>query len=511
MAFRTFVLSAAALASPVLSSLAQEPVQDRPVLDPRVDMIAPEDRRTVELSLAEALRIAISNDIGLAIEGARAEAFRFAYAGSWGAFDPVLTARATYSDNEFEGQTTLAGAPVLESDDWTIQTGLALPLQTGGLLDVRFDHVNELTNNQFAVLNPSTTDLLNLSLTQPLLRGAWNQYATTDQRTADLQFQQQLEASRNVRQILLRDVTNAYWDLVAARENLSVASVTLELAERQLDQNQRRLDAGVGTEVEVLQAQANVAVRVQEGLLAQVGVGSAVDVLKSFLFPGTEAATWDLDVVPVTELPEADDVETPKWQEALARAIELRAELAQQRLVIEATEVQLARASSDRLPALDLVLSANSRGFDGDPQEAFAEAFEFEFLSTSAGLNFSLPIPNRTARHAFHRLRQELRIARLVYDQLETQITTEVRSAARDVIYQAEALRAARVSLGLARRQLEAEESRLREGLSTTFAVLEFQRDLAAALSSETASRVAYAKAIAQLLAAQGRLDEVVR
>lgn len=474
-------------------------------------MVSPGQGTLRELTLREALRIAQNNDIGLAIEDARIDAARFDYAGSWGAFDPVLTAGATYSDNEFEGQTTLAGAQVIKEDDWNIQTGLAWPLLSGGSLDFQYNHVNEKTNNSFAVVNPSTTDLLTASLTQPLLRGAWQDYATTDQRLANITLNGQLEASRRARQNLAGQVSNAYWDLVAARENLSVADLTLELAESQADQNERRLQAGVGTEVEVLQAQANVAVRIQEGLLAQVELGLAEDALKTLLYPGTSEETWDLDLVPVTELPEIDESLVPGWQEALAKAVELRPELAQQRYEIQAAEVRLARSSSDRLPGLDLVLSANSRGFDGDPNEAFSEAWDFDFVSQSAGVNFSMPIPNRFARNAYHSFRQQLRITRLVYDQIETQIASEIRDSVRNMIYQAEALRAARVSASLAARQLEAEQARLREGLSTTFQVLEFQRELAAALFSETASSVGYAKSIIQMLVAQGLVDEILR
>ena len=396
---------------------------------------------------------------------------------------------------------------MLEESNWNFDTGLLLPVETGGTFQLGFAHSNQLTNNQFTFVNPSTTDLLSLSFTQPLLRGGWHEYATSQQKLARLEYKKQIERTREARRLLLLDVTNTYWDVVAAREELRVAGITHELAKRQLEQNQRRLEAGVGTEVEVLQAEANVAVRVQEALDAKVGVAEAVDALKRILFPGTDGRTWSYEILPVTPIPEPGSDPATSWRAALAVALEERAELALQRYEIEASEVRLAQTESEQRPGLDLILSANGRGFDGDPEEAIGEALGLDFPSTSAGLRFSFPLLNRTARNAYFAARSALRSAHLVYDQLETQVASEVRTSLRQVLYQAQALEAARVSLDLAKRQLEAEEARLREGLSTTFTVLEFQRELAAALSSETAARVAYAKALAALLAAQGRLD----
>ena len=69
-------------------------------------------------------------------------------------------------------------------------------------------------------------------------------------------------------------------------------------------------------------------------------------------------------------------------------------------------------------------------------------------------------------------------------------------------------MRAAAVSLDLAQRQLSAEQARYREGLSTNFQVLEFQQQLAAAMSSEKRARVNFAKARAALESAEGVLGE---
>ena len=63
-----------------------------------------------------------------------------------------------------------------------------------------------------------------------------------------------------------------------------------------------------------------------------------------------------------------------------------------------------------------------------------------------------------------------------------------------------------REALAIAQRQLEAEETRMRIGLSTTFQVLEFQETLAEAKSTEVTARAAYAKARIKLTQSEGGL-----
>jgi len=69
-------------------------------------------------------------------------------------------------------------------------------------------------------------------------------------------------------------------------------------------------------------------------------------------------------------------------------------------------------------------------------------------------------------------------------------------------------VRAADRSLEATRRQLEAEQARNREGISTTFEVLQLQDQFVQAMNSERSARVAYMKARVGLKAAIGTLGE---
>jgi outer membrane protein TolC len=490
--------------APPSAPLPNAPQVPEPPPDPR----EPKGER-LPLSLERAVEIALENDLGLSIESISTDVARYNYAGSWGAFDPLLTANAAVSDSEFQGTSSLSGGVVLEENTQEFSTALAFPLTTGGNFSLGFNTVNEETNNVFQLVNPSTSDSFIARFHQPLLRGAWRDYATSQQQEAELVYHQSLELYRQRRQELIHTVHRAYWDLVAALEQLGVADATLNLGREQLDQNKRRLDAGVGTEVEVLQAETNVAQRIEQRLLALVTVYGADDALKAVLFPGIDKRTWEIQITPATALPESTDWPVPPWESALMVAIEQRPELRVQRMEVDISEVRLVRATSERRVGLDLNLSSTSRSIDGDPNDAFQSAVGWDFPSNRAELALSAPLGNRTAKNAERAARALTRESRLVYDQRESEIAAEVRAAIRQIIYSTQAAKAAMSSLDLARRQLAAEEARFREGLSTTFQVLEFQQQLAEALSSERRARVVYVKARVALDKAEGVLGEI--
>lgn len=460
----------------------------------------------LELSLSDAVRTALANDLSLKVEEVTAEVSEFSFEGSWGKFDPSVRANAAFADVESRNNSPFIPVASISSQTWQFDTGLNLPLLTGGAFDLSLSQSNTDTN--FATIQRSVSETLALSFNQPLLRGAGTKYATSSSREFELRYRRQLERVRQVRQDLIKRVSDAYWDHVTAREQLAVADETLALAREQLEQNQRRLDLGAGTEVEVLQADTNVAQRVEQRLAREVAVRAAADRLKGLMHPGTDAAKWDAEYAPISQLPELRPEEIPSWGAAFAVALAERPELRQQLFLIDEAEERLLRAGNERRSQLDFVFTTSSRAIEQNEGDALSSAAQWEYPTYQAALNFSTPIGNHTALYAEKSARAGVRSARLGYEQVESSIVEEVRAAVRNTLYSIEAVRAAAASAELGRRQLAAEQARYREGLSTTFQVLQFQQQLAESLYSQTLARANLAKAFVALRRAQGVLDE---
>lgn len=465
--------------------------------------------RTLELSLEAALRVAATNDIGLHIQGAQTEAAYYDAIGSWGAFDVVFSASGRIDNSQNEAQSDLDGAPVVQVDQQAMAFDFSRPLEWGGSFALHFDRSNVETNNQFATVNPSTTDILRVSYTQPLLRGFGWDYGTSQQQLAEVQFNLQRERERQARQDLLLATANAYWDLVLAEQQVEVADSSLELAQNQLARDKRVFEAGLGTEVEVLQSTAQVERSKELVLRAATSRSAAEDALKQILFPGVQAATWETNLSPITPLPEVVRADwLPTWTQTFEVAVDNRAEVRQRHLEIALNEIAYERAVNERRPGLDLDISAASQGFSGDPGDALSEAATFDFPTYGAALVFNTPLQNRTARNAVYAARANVRASKLALEQTQSQIVGQVRDAIRQLQYQAQAVGAAKGSVAASWRQLEAEQARNKEGISTNFQVLQFQDQWVQAVNTELTARVNFMKARAAFEAVQGLLGE---
>ena len=514
-------------AQPPVEEVGETPTQEEdagaPKTEPlRADEIVPDPQdpsiespfgpdRPLELTVIAALEVAEMNNLGLRAEDIASDVARFSSSGSWGAFDWVFDASGRYTDFSNPQGLSPDGLilPDYEGEIESFDFSLVRPTEIGGSFSATFG--SDKTTVPAADLKQTRTNL-RLSYTQSLLRGFGKTYATSQQEEADVLYFKQLEHRREVLQALLSDVYNAYWELVRTRQQLDVAGVSLDLGVEQLERNQRMLEAGVGTEVEVIQAEAEVATRLETLLAAEKAVRDAGDALKILLFPGRDVATWETELIPVTPLPETVSAEDlAPWDQLLSVATEYRPELRQQRLEIEAAKIRHERAISQKKLGLDLDLSVLGQGVTTEWGDSSEKALRFDHPTYVAGLRFNAPITNRTARYAEKAARAQVRAAFIGYEQIETTVVGEVRNAVRQVRYTAEAVNAAVKSLEAARRQLAAEEARYRNDLSTNFQVLEYQLRLAEAMNTEQSTRVAYVKALYQLDAAQGILGEIHR
>ena len=91
---------------------------------------------------------------------------------------------------------------------------------------------------------------------------------------------------------------------------------------------------------------------------------------------------------------------------------------------------------------------------------------------------------------------------------LELGVATEVRRIARVVEAAAQGRESARVSRVLEEKNLDAEQKRYENGMSTSFQVLQIQEDLSEARSREVASVAIYRRALVQYYRAIGQLPE---
>jgi outer membrane protein TolC len=130
------------------------------------------------------------------------------------------------------------------------------------------------------------------------------------------------------------------------------------------------------------------------------------------------------------------------------------------------------------------------------------------FNNWSAGLTLTVPLGNRAAEAGYTQATLQEQQSRVSLRNLELQIVAQVREAARRIETTAKRVEAARVARALAEETLRIEQRRLRAGVTTTFNVLQFQRDLTAAQAVEVQAVNEYQKSLANLERVRGTVLE---
>jgi len=475
------------------------------------------------LSLDEAIEIALRRNLSLVIDRYTRRQFQLGIDQAIGnTFDTLLQVSGGWSESTSPAATALAGANVTQSESQSLNTSVAQIDPIGGRTTLSFNNSRSETNSTFALLNPSYTASLGLSYQLPLLRNFGTLPTRRGVLIARLQdssnrafFEQQVSST-------IQQVENAYWDLVEARDQLGVAEEALSLAEELHRRNRVQVDVGTLAPLELVQSEANIAIRQEEIIQARTNLGNAEDNLR-LLLNLAQGETWETEIVPETD-PQIERIE-PEVADAIAIALTERPELAQQRLAVEQLDIDARFFANQVRPRLDLSASYNVAGLGGDVlvtdpasgdtvtipggwDDAIQQVRDRDFDNWSLGLFLSLPLQNRAARAQKVSAGLELDKGKTQLTQLEQQIITEVRAAVRRVRAAAQQIESATVSERLQEKNLDAEEKRYENGMSTSFQVTQIQEDLTRAKSRKVNAVASYRRALADYYRTVGRLLE---
>ena len=516
--------------------VAQEPDSNQdPISTSDQDIQVPEPylermRRistVMELSLQESIRMALSNNLEIAIENYNEDMNREQIIKTRGFYDPTLGFTVGWNSTKRPTTSVLdsgGGLLVSVNDGFTFNTNLDQNVIGGGVLTVLWNNGRRETNSQFFSVNPSYDTNFNVSFTQPLWRGFGKKTATErqikianlDTKISDAQFKQRVVE-------IIQQVQNQYWEMVFAVENYDTQRKSVELAIVQHRNNRKRVEIGVMAPIEITSSAAEVATREQSLIQSEVQIINAQNDLKRLLAPDPSAAIWNLTLIPV-DRPRLREVRLT-LQEAIDISIRNRPELETIKLEMEQNEVDHRFYQREGKPSLNLRANFGSIGTSGtvfqtvsggvferptqipDPDDprfgtfgtAWNQAFGFDFTSWGIFFDVTVPLRNRSndADLAMVAI-SERRLNSQIKNQ-QQMVIVEVRNAYETIATRKKSLEAARAASRLAQEQLDGENKRFEAGLSTNFEVLRFQRDLSTNQVSELRAQVDYELAVTSL------------
>jgi outer membrane protein TolC len=465
----------------------------------------------LELTLDDAIQLARSNNLSIRALRLDAEAAFEGFQSAWGQFDTVFFASGNYSDRRTPPSAQfINGVPVggslntteTEFSNWS--TGFRGTFLTGTTWTFDIGPQQIETDSGGVTIEQFTGDW-SLDVTHPLLRDGADDYAVSslelarhDTTIAFLTAEEQANST-------LQAVTQAYWNLVFARQDLRTRELSVELASELLDITQRKFDQGLQNRINVTEVEAELATRREELLRAVTTEQNAEDELRRLVLAPEEQEQWERQLVLLTDPAEPQGVQLD-LEAVIATALQYRPDVARAREALRRSEVEQRRARNQARPQLDLTagygINANADSYG----EIYEDLDDSTFNESRVGVSFELPIGNRGAGYELRR-RQVNRV-RAGVDLRDSEMTTiaEVRTAVREVELQIARVSATAETTRLQREVYEGEVRRLENDLSTPFQVRQAQRDLLTAIDQETRARLDLEVARTDLLAVQGRL-----
>lgn len=477
------------------------------ILEPPASPPGAAPEQVLTMSVVDAIQIAAQNNLGVVLAKTRLDIARAGVGAAQGFFEPTLSAAYTHRAARTPPSTIQEGAdPSLlfefNTDEW--RAGYQQRTALGSTLDLNFINIRTESSLNSAVLPLLYRTVLELKLTQPLLRGfAFD----TDVPRAEV-LRAELTSARAQKDVqaalltLVRDTEQAYWDLFQALKSYELQQGATELAERQLSLTRRQIDSGVRPPSDLINAEGALAQRELELVRAQNVGAQAMDQLRSLINLPQEQ--WARPLLPRDE-PRFDRL-VIDLEPALAQALQHRPELRQRDLDVQRADLDVRVAQQNRLPALDASVSYGVLGQRPGYGDTLDQLTSNDARVWSAGVNFNWTPFNEAASAELESRELGRRAAHTEREVFELALRLELRTALRSLDTAERSVRAAGKFRSLAERSLDAEQRRFLNGTSDNFYIAQRQNDLAGARLSELTALIQHRKAATALRAAMGVL-----
>ena len=474
----------------------------------------PQSGTVLKLTKDDAIQLAIKNNPDLAVSRFDPAIGDAQIAAAQGAFLPTLQSGVLYNNQQQPPTNLFAGDQGVQTNLWSsnVSVGQLLPWG-GGTYSAGLDAARTATDSLLTSLNPELGAGLALGFSQPLLRDF-----KIDPARA------QLDLSRRNRTLLgsrfretsvntSADAERGYWGLVAALALVNVQQRALDLALELERNNRARVDVGQSPPLDLVAARAEVAQRQENLIIARTVALQVEDTLRTLIIDPNRADYWLIRLEPADRVPVV--APPPDVDAAVRRALGERTDLERARTEIQITDTTVALSKSQTLP--DLRVQANyfgdgaggtrlirEGGFPGTVVgsvdtsfgSVLGQVFSGDYPTWTLGVTFSYPLGNSTAEANLARARLERDQAAARLRSSEVGAVREVRQAALRLEQNRQRIETTKLGRELAEQRLDAEQRRFEVGMSTSFLVIQAQRDLAIASNGELQALLDYQLAV---------------
>jgi outer membrane protein len=476
------------------------------------------------LSMDEAVKLAMEQNLGIKIQrfdpGIQDTGVFLARSG-WA---PTISSTISRNSNEQPVTSILSGTqPSVTTGTFAAGATLAQTLKWGSTYTANWNNSRFTTNDPTNTFNPRLSSNVSLVFTQPLLRNFQID-----------QIRQQVAVSKKVRDLsdiqldsvitqTLRNVRNAYWDLSYSINNLKAQQESLALSRQSLKDNQKRVEIGTMAPIDIVQAQAEVATNESSVIVAEAAIKQAQDNLRALILDPATPEFWNVAFDPSDAA--AFDARAIDLDAAVRNAMDKRADIRGAKNALEQSDINIRYFNNQIKPDVNAQVTYGAIGIGGTQQtggfnpftgqttpisslvrgygSALGDVFSNAFPQWTFGLQVGYPLGSNTAHANLARVKLEYDQSQAELKNMQLQVVTQVRTAARNVQSNQQLVQSARASRELQEKKLEAEEKKLAAGMSSPFFVVQAQRDLSLARTVEIRAISDYNKSLVDFEAVQ--------
>ncbi|MGA8862132.1 MAG: TolC family protein, partial [Candidatus Sulfotelmatobacter sp.] len=455
-------------------------------------------------------------------------------------FDPIVTSTLQLDKNDTESVSVFSPVPVVGQNTYTAGFAYTQGFQWGTSIAAGFNNSHITTNNPTSLLTPELSSNFQFRITQNLLQGFGSlpnlrfiRIAKNNREISDVAFRLQIITT-------VDQIEDMYWDLVYAYENVRVQQEALTYAQKALTDTKQQAQVGTVPPIQVVSAQSTVSTDEQNLILAQNNLELQKLLMKNALSRSIDDPVLaEADVIPTSGMQVPQEEAVVPIQDLINQALDHRAELVESRIDLNSRDLSSKAVRNAMLPTLDAYAYYGGSGVGGNvnpallpptcaaPSTCFSEStapppfanggpvsyggtlnqlFNSTAPDKGIGLSLSIPLRNREAQANQVRAELEYRQAQVRLHQLENQIRIEVRNAQFDVKQNRAAVQAAQYAVDFARQTLDADQQKLKVGLTTTTAILQDASILTTSESNLVSAKAAYEKSRIELDRATGLL-----
>ncbi|WP_341707851.1 TolC family outer membrane protein [Halopseudomonas sp.] len=312
-----------------------------------------------------------------------------------------------------------------------------------------------------------STHYYQASLTQPLFRAdRWFSY----QAAKSVSQQAQLEFSATQQNLIL-EVSQAYFDVLRASDNLATAKAEEKAFSRQLEQARERFDVGLSARTDVLEAQAGYDSARAARLTAQTNLDVSYQALTRLTnqdYDSLVGISHELPILPPTPASMQQWVETAAEQNLTLQA---------SRYAIDSAEDSLRSSKAGYAPVVDAFVRYSND--NGGASIAAAGQSSVDSELTSFGVELSMPLftgglTTSRVRESTYRLTQ----AEQSGEAQRRRVVESTRNLYRTVTSSVDEVAARRQAIVSAKAALDATQTGYEVGTRNVVDVLEAQRNL---------------------------------